>query len=165
MSDDSPAEVRASPPASEEAGRAPAEAQGKPHPTGRFKRILKDAADSEFVEWVVEKVLTGVFAVVGVAALALLASVVPDVADPVGNWIVNQDPELAVADFAAVGGVLLVAVFAILYHLLRAARWLAKKMISARRAARARRAADRHRADHRAGDDPGGAARVLRVQS
>ena len=70
MSDDSPTEVKASPPAGEEAGRAPAEAQGKPRPTGRFKRTLKDVADWApptriSVEWVVEKVLTGVLFVLG----------------------------------------------------------------------------------------------------
>ncbi len=166
MSDDSPTEVKASPPAGEEAGRAPAEAQGKPRPTGRFKRTLKDvadwAADSDLVEWVVEKVLTGVLFVLGVGALVLLSLLAPGVAVSVFNWILNKDSDLAVDDLAVIGLVLVVAVGAILVFLWRAARWLAGK-IRARRAALARRAADRQgdmprgcRADHRAGDDPGG---------
>jgi len=165
MSDDSPTELKASPPASEEAGGAPAEAQGKPRPTGRFKRTLKDvadwAADSDLVEWVFEWVLKGVLVVLGVGALLLLSLFAPDVVDSVSNWVFSNDPNFALPDLVLIGLVLLAAVGAILVFLWRAARWLAGK-ISARRAALARRAADRQgdmprgcRADHRVGDDPG----------
>jgi hypothetical protein len=165
MSDDSPTEVKASPPASEEAGRAPAESQGKPRPTGRFKRTPKDVADwaasSDLVEWVFEWVLKGVLVVLGVGAVLLLYPFAPDVVDSVSNWIFSNDP-LALPDLVLIGLVLLAAVGAILALPWFAARWLAGK-ISARRAALAHRAADRQgdtprgcRADHRAGDDPSG---------
>jgi hypothetical protein len=133
-------------PAADEAGRAPAETQGKPRPTGRFKRTLKGvadwAADSEFVEWVVEKVLTGVLFVLGIGALVLLSLVARGVANSVTNWIFNNDSDNAVGDIVVIGLVSLVAVGGILVVLWRAASWLAGK-IRVRRAARARRAADR----------------------
>lgn len=166
MSDDSPTEVKASPPASEEAGRAPAEAQGKPRPTERFKRTLKDvadwAADSDLVEWVFGWVLKGVLVVLGVGALLLLSLFAPDVVDSVSNWVFSNDPNFALPDLVVIGLVLLLVAVGAILAFLRAARWLVGK-ISARRAALARRAADRQgdmprgcRADHRVGDDPGG---------
>ncbi len=163
MSDDSPTEVKASPPTSEEAGCAPAEAQGKPRPTGRFKRTLKNvadwAADSDLIEWVFGWVLKGVLVVLGLGALLLLSLFAPNVVDSVSNWVFSNDPNFALPDLVLIGLVPLAAVGAILWL---AVRWLAGK-ISARRAALARRASDRQgdmprgcRADHRAGDDPGG---------
>jgi hypothetical protein len=165
MSDDSPTEVKASPPTTDDAGRAPGEARGKPRPAGRLKRTLKDvadwAADSEFVDWVVEKILTGVLFVLGIAALLLVSQIDPGVVDSVTNWIANHDADNAFIDIVTIGLVLVVVIGAIVVYLWRAASWLAGK-ISARRAARARRATDRQgdmaqgcHADHRADDDPG----------
>lgn len=159
MSDDSPTEVNASPPASEEVDCEPAEAQGKPRPTGRFERTLKDvadwAADSDLVEWVLE----GVLVVLGIGALLLLSLFARDAVDSVVNWVFSHDPSLAIPDLALIGLVALAAVGAILRL---AARWLVGK-IRARRTALARRASDGQedvprgcRADRHAGDDPGG---------
>src|SRR3954470_4984956 len=163
MSDDAPTEVKASPPASEDAGRAPAEAQGKPRPTGRFKRTLKAVADSDFVEWLLEWVVRGVLVVAGIGALWLFSLIAADVVDSVGNWLFSNLPaDLAITDLVVIGLVLLAAVCAIPYFLWRAAMWLTGKF-RARRGARARSAADRQadmprscRADHRASDEPGG---------
>ena len=157
MSDDSPTEVKASPPASEEAGRAPAEAQGKPRPTGRFKRTLKAigdwAANSELVEevfgWVFGWVLIGVGAAVGVGALLLFSRLFPDVGNSVGNWIVDKDPD-PLSGFVLTAVVLLTPVVVIATFLVRALRWLAGK-ISARRADRQGDMRRGCRADHRAG--------------
>jgi hypothetical protein len=161
--DGTAAEVKASPPAGEEVGRAPAEAQGKPRPTGRFKRTLTavadwDPPDSDFFEWV----LKGVLVVLGIGALLLLSLFAPDVVNSVSDWLFSHDSNFAVEDLVVIGCVLLAAAGAILWRLWLAARWLAGK-ISARRAALAERTADRQgdmprscRADHGAGDEPGG---------
>lgn len=175
MSDDSPTEVKSSPSATEEADRAPAEAQEKPRPTGRFKRTLKDVADwvfdSDPVDWIFERILEGVLFVLGVGALVLLSLFAPDGVDSVINWILNKDSDLAVLDLVGIGLVVVVAVGAILAFLWRAARWLAGK-IRAQRAAQARRAADRQgdisprcRADHRVGDDQVGGDLVVTDRS
>lgn len=128
----------------------------------RFKRTLEAVAEWAADSDLVEGVLKGVLVVLAVGTLLLLSLFVPDVVDSVGNWVLSNDPNLALDDLVLVGLVPLAAVVAILALLRLAARWLGGK-ISARRAAVARRASDRQgdmprgcRVDNPAGDDPGG---------